>query len=220
MTSRLRWRIHRIESSARGLRRDLTGVQRKRRGLPPLGRVQMRPIQIGKQRLDVDVGVEELRDRVDHPPVVLAQRPRALWLLRVLEAEAAPLLCRHRLERGVLRQEPIHALSRPGRGHVQAEVVPALGEAVEAAGRHFVEDGTEHRHPLRLKVARAQVEGVDCIADARLANDENWRTARDGDVGGGAPDDRADGRVPYTVNDGEALAFGDARDGSDALGEW
>eukprot|EP00966_Prymnesium_polylepis_P062835 1458380-Prymnesium_polylepis.1 len=63
----------------------------------------------------------------------------------------------------------------------------------------------EHGHAPRLEEARAQVERVDRISDARLADEEHGRAARDRNVGGGAADDRADRRVAHAVDQRQPL---------------
>ena len=90
------------------------------------------------------------------------------------------------------RQHAVDALPWARACHVLAQVSAARVERVEARGREPVEDGTEHGHGLRLEVARAEVEGVDRVADTRLAHQQHRRCTGDGEVRRRAANDRAD----------------------------
>mmetsp|Transcript_13377 Transcript_13377/g.46565 ORF Transcript_13377/g.46565 Transcript_13377/m.46565 type:complete len:220 (-) Transcript_13377:487-1146(-) len=67
----------------------------------------------------------------------------------------------------------------PRRGKVRFEEVRERREhgvaRVEAFERRVVQHGPEHGHALRFEVRRAQVDGVDGAAHARLADDDDGR---------------------------------------------
>ena len=61
--------------------------------------------------------------------VFVGERAGRFWLLWVFEGKPARLLRAHACEGAVRRQQPVHALPWPTRGHILSQVLFALCQA-------------------------------------------------------------------------------------------